>query len=68
MIVGTCSGHKNRHMCASRVIQYEVSVSVHALEMSNGHVCTAGVMLHEAFGSLLTVDLRKDPYVQLVLC
>ena len=34
----------NRHMCASGVILYEVYVSVHAVDMSNGYVCTADVM------------------------
>ena len=34
-------------------------MSVHAVDMSNGHVCTAGVMLHDAFGSLHAVELNN---------
>ena len=36
--------------------------------MGNRHICTSSVVLHKVSGSVHAVDMRKDTYVQLVLC
>ena len=36
--------------------------------MGNIRICTSSVVLHKVSGSVHAVDMRKDTYVQLVLC